>query len=123
MATTNTFLSTLAKYFKAPWKITGPLASPEFLESVVTAGSYRPIAPASQTVKAIIPHAEPENIYNIAYFKRDHRVKGEHIIKTIDPKSWSAEEAAQELPPTPGPFYASGKEYHINDTPHGGYQR
>jgi len=57
---------------KAPWKITGPLASSEWLSQDSEANQYRSKAPMNQG-KASVPWADTDKIYDIKYFSRDTR--------------------------------------------------
>lgn len=131
-----------SKFFKLPWKITGPASGPEFLESVSQAGTYREVAPASQTKRVLVPQANPENVYKIAYYPREFRraditVTHEMVSlgaqapeAAVKPAEAEAEGSAEEpalqasgLPPAPGGHYVMGKEFHINDVPGDGYTR
>eukprot|EP00245_Coleochaete_scutata_P000510 TRINITY_DN10618_c0_g1_i1.p1 TRINITY_DN10618_c0_g1~~TRINITY_DN10618_c0_g1_i1.p1 ORF type:complete len:153 (-),score=25.18 TRINITY_DN10618_c0_g1_i1:664-1056(-) len=115
----------LSKIIKAPWRLTGVASSTEFLESVKEAGEYRALAPASYPKKPSVPHAQPENVYNIMYYNRESRgASVERKVAVVDPTDAStAVSASTDLPPTPGKFYVLGKPVHLLDCPGDGYQR
>ena len=140
-------LSEAGKFAKLPWKAQGPLAAKDWLPSLAPAGEYRPITPATiSKIKPLIPHAEPENVYNINYFKRERR-RGEstHTFELVDPHAPLSTSAASapgqtpeaepsespptvpsespgdDLPPTPGKYYKYGYKVHLNDVQGGGY--
>eukprot|EP00270_Netrium_digitus_P006469 TRINITY_DN1897_c0_g1_i2.p1 TRINITY_DN1897_c0_g1~~TRINITY_DN1897_c0_g1_i2.p1 ORF type:complete len:134 (-),score=20.34 TRINITY_DN1897_c0_g1_i2:139-540(-) len=114
----------LVKILRAPWTITGPTASPEYLPSLPAATEYRPIAPANSPVEAKIPQSNPENVYDIKYYVRDSR-RADFVVKQEDvtPSRTSEELAAVDLPPTPGKYFVLGRAVHLDDTPGNGYQR
>ncbi|KMS97607.1 hypothetical protein BVRB_5g125760 [Beta vulgaris subsp. vulgaris] len=66
---TKSWLKSLTRYVKAPWKITGPCASLEYKSSVPRAPEYCPFFPATITHEAIIPSAD--TVFDIKYFPRD----------------------------------------------------
>ncbi|KAH0936666.1 hypothetical protein HID58_004127 [Brassica napus] len=71
---TSSLVQNLRRFIKKPWEITGPCAHPEYLESVPKATEYRIRCPATIDEEAIVPTADPENVYNILYHARDqHR--------------------------------------------------
>eukprot|EP00271_Cylindrocystis_brebissonii_P010781 TRINITY_DN27165_c0_g1_i1.p1 TRINITY_DN27165_c0_g1~~TRINITY_DN27165_c0_g1_i1.p1 ORF type:complete len:181 (-),score=7.84 TRINITY_DN27165_c0_g1_i1:536-1000(-) len=141
----TTVISELGKFLKAPWKVTGPMAAHDFLPSLEKAGTSRAIGPASRPLVAIIPHAEPAAVYDIAYFKRsssrpsylNHRIEAVDPSMPFPPPPAASESAAEgfvapappqlsaegSLPPTAGSYYKliMGKYVHINDAPGGGY--
>ncbi|KAK2077780.1 hypothetical protein QBZ16_004628 [Prototheca wickerhamii] len=49
-------------------QITGPLSSPEYMSHLPKAGEYRALAPGSQPLRARVPAAEDDRVYNIKYF-------------------------------------------------------
>ncbi|KMT17261.1 hypothetical protein BVRB_2g039610 [Beta vulgaris subsp. vulgaris] len=86
MSSTNaakSWLKSLTRYVKAPWKITGPCASPEYKSSVPRAPEYRPFCPATITHEAIIPSANPDTVFDIKYFPRDQRRNRPAIRRTV----------------------------------------
>lgn len=58
---------------KAPWEITGPCSDPEYLDAVPNALEYRAFSPATAPLRARVPQAEPEHVYDIKYYTRDYR--------------------------------------------------
>lgn len=114
-------------FFKFPWKITGPVSSPEYVEPMLNIEEFRKFAPASYPVKPVIPNSENNKIYEIAYFPRDYRRKGIHVKYSFDPKSFlydsNNDKLDMELPPTPGPYFVMGRVHNINDNPFDGYQK
>ncbi|GBG83858.1 hypothetical protein CBR_g37656 [Chara braunii] len=122
------FFDGIKRVLKAPWRVTGPASGPEFLDSVKDAGEYRPFAPATPPKEVIIPHAETDHVYNIKYYERDSRraaTEAPKKLEVIEPAKadLAAELETADLPPTPGKYYVMGTAHHINDVPHGGYQR
>ncbi|CAM6044122.1 unnamed protein product [Sphagnum compactum] len=122
ITTAMAFLKKMSK----PWEVTGPTASPEFLESQSLALEYRKFPPASHPVRAILENSRPDRIYNIAYYPHDLRrlvVKE----KTVQPVAAMVAAAAINkgslLPMTPGKIWIMGKACHLNDTPGGGYTK
>lgn len=113
----KSFLSKLLK----PWEITGPTATPEFLESVPLAKDYRKIAPATMPVRPAIPHAEPATVFDIKYHTRDRKRHLVQTVQEVEPSALAAELTG--LPPTPGKLWNMGKECHMDDEPGGGYQK
>jgi len=110
----------LLKKITKPWEVTGPTASPEFLESQPLALDYRKFAPATAPARAIVPHAQTDRVYDIKYYPRDRR---RHVVVTdefVQPASLVAE-VAEGLPPTPGKLWIMGKVCDLNDTPGDGY--
>ena len=90
-----------------PWRITGPAASPENLYPIHPASVYRNVAPGSQEAP-IVPHAEPQNVFDIKYFPRERRRANEAVLQldawevTAIDCSAKYELAESELPPLPG---------------------
>eukprot|EP00243_Klebsormidium_subtile_P004732 TRINITY_DN18889_c0_g1_i1.p1 TRINITY_DN18889_c0_g1~~TRINITY_DN18889_c0_g1_i1.p1 ORF type:complete len:153 (+),score=6.56 TRINITY_DN18889_c0_g1_i1:62-460(+) len=117
----TSFLSNLTKSLriKPPWKITGPAAGQEYLESVPDAGEYRKWGPGTAPKRVYIPHSEPDHVYNIKYYERDSRRQPRtRSIVQFDPKEMAAIEAEKaELPPTPGRYYGEtwGRRVPLND--------
>ncbi|KAG0504122.1 hypothetical protein M758_5G042100 [Ceratodon purpureus] len=118
----GTAKSILQKVMK-PWTVTGPTATPEFLESVPDANDYRKIAPATMAVRPAIPHAEPGQVFDIKYHTRDRKRSVKTTVQEMDPVALAAE--LQGLPPTPGSGtqYVMGKAYHMDDEPGEGYAK
>jgi hypothetical protein len=121
ITTAMAFLKKMSK----PWEVTGPTASPEFLESQSLALEYRKFAPASHPVRPILENARPDRIYNIEYYPHDRRRLVVVKEKTVQPVAAKVAAAALNkgllLPMTPGKIWIMGKACHLNDTPGGGY--
>ncbi|KAL4858640.1 E3 ubiquitin-protein ligase hel2 [Chlorella vulgaris] len=58
---------------KAPWKYTGPVSGPEYMDHLPKAVNYRAVAPASQPIRAAVPQSEDAYVYDIKYYVRDTR--------------------------------------------------
>ncbi|KAF5791964.1 hypothetical protein HanRHA438_Chr09g0412541 [Helianthus annuus] len=82
-STTKSFVQTLRRYIKKPWEITGPCADPEYKSAIPLAVDYRPFCPATEPAKAIVPTANPENVFDIKYFSRDQRRNRPPIRRTV----------------------------------------
>eukprot|EP00850_Spirogloea_muscicola_P006722 SM000032S12106 [mRNA] locus=s32:587028:587574:- [translate_table: standard] len=109
------------RWFKAPWRITGPVSSPEYLEALMDASEYRQFAPSNPPTRAWIPHARPDRIYNIKYYDRDlRRAEVPRTVKSVEPNVLPEE---VDLPPAPGKWYNPGRAVNVNDNPGDGYQR
>ncbi|KAH9573401.1 hypothetical protein CY35_02G207000 [Sphagnum magellanicum] len=126
ITTAMAFLKKMSK----PWEVTGPTASPEFLESQSLALEYRKFAPASHPVRPILENTRPDRIYNIAYYPHDLRrlvVVKEKTVQPVAAMVAAATAAAINkgllLPMTPGKIWIMGKACHLNDTPGGGYTK
>jgi len=81
--TAKSVFQSLRRYLKAPWKITGPCASPEYLSSLPKATEYRVFCPATVPQKAIVPTANPDTVFDIKYFTRDQRRNRPPIRKKV----------------------------------------
>jgi hypothetical protein len=68
---------------KKPWEISGPRASPEFVEFLPQTGDYRKNAPGSTGVVAIVPFEPPEFVYDIKYHVRDYRRNNWYAPSTV----------------------------------------
>lgn len=114
---------TLLQRITKPWTITGPTATPEFLESVPDATDYRKFAPATVPVRPAVPHAETDKVFDIKYYTRDRKRSGTVTVVEMDPAVVAAE--MQGLPPTPGNGrqYVMGQPFHMDDEPGEGYQK
>ena len=73
------------------WRITGPTATSEFLESVPDAKDYRKIAPATMPVRPAVPHAEPDDVFDIKYYTRGRKRSVKTMVQEIDPVALAAE--------------------------------
>ena len=97
----------VSKYIRAPWKYTGPVSGPEFLESVPEAGKYRPFAPTNPPYAASIPASELDRVFNIKYHDRERRrlnYERKEEAKTVaELRDELLIAAAGGPPPTPEP--------------------
>ncbi|GMH20354.1 hypothetical protein Nepgr_022195 [Nepenthes gracilis] len=104
----RSWVEALKRYFKAPWKITGPVASPEYKSALPKATEYRLFCPATVPEKAIIPTSDPETVYDIKYFSRDQRrnrpPKRRTILRKADVEKMMAEKKTFELSDFPTPY-------------------
>lgn len=108
-------------------QFTGPLSSPEYLSHLPKAVDYRKHAPGTPPVKAFIPNAEDDRIYDIKYYVRDtrraHLPGGTITIQSchVDPKEPGPIETS-DVPPTPGtPYKWKGKYRPLLDNDNNGY--
>lgn len=112
---------------KAPWAYTGPVSTPEYLQHLPRATEYRRVAPQSQPIRAMVPQAELDRVYDIKYYVRDTRkaylpggtmkmVRGEYDVKAKDEVL-----EAMEVSPTQGKTHRWGKWRHILDHDNNGY--
>jgi hypothetical protein len=107
------------KWFKKPWEVTGPVSGAEYRDPLANADSYRVNSPATQSQRAIVPHAEPERVFDIKYYVRDTRRAPPKVTTAEFPAGGALEGAA----PAAGKFYTMGKDYSIEDEPGQGYQK
>ncbi|GAB2279911.1 hypothetical protein Dimus_014546 [Dionaea muscipula] len=122
----KSWFQTLRRYLKAPWEITGPAASPEYLSPLPKATEYRVFCPATVPQKAIIPSANPETVFDIKYFSRDQRRNRPPIRRTIlrkaDVEKMIKEKTTFELSDFPAPYLTATVEEDENARG-GGYQK
>lgn len=111
--------SGVAKWLKKPWEITGPVSTAEYLDPLPNAGTYRINSPATQPQRAIVPHAEPEHVFDIKYYVRDTRRAPPKSTIIDVPANGTFEGTA----PAVGKFFTMGKEFSILDEPGEGYQK
>ncbi|CAM6128251.1 unnamed protein product [Calypogeia fissa] len=111
--------SGLSKWFKKPWEVTGPVSTQEFKDPMPMAGVYRENSPATQPQRAIIPHAEPEHVFDIKYYVRDTRREPPKVTVMDVPANFEFEGTA----PPAGKFFIMGQEFPVTDEPGGGYQK
>ncbi|GAB4819643.1 hypothetical protein N2152v2_006689 [Parachlorella kessleri] len=111
---------------RPPWAFTGPVSTPEYLNHLPVATEYRKHAPGSQPLRAVVPQAEPDRIYDIKYFVRDtRRAEGPGGTKVLaryqlDPKV--KDEALEATPvPTPNKTHRWTKPRSILDHDNNGY--
>ncbi|KAJ4971661.1 hypothetical protein NE237_004760 [Protea cynaroides] len=79
----KSLFQSLRRFFKKPWEITGPCASPEYKSALHSPLEYRAFCPATVPQKAIIPTSDPETVYDIKYYSRDQRRNRPPIRRTI----------------------------------------
>ncbi|KAI5060674.1 hypothetical protein GOP47_0025094, partial [Adiantum capillus-veneris] len=114
------------KWVKPPWKISGPVASPEYLDPVPGALEYRVFSPASNPKEAIIPQSEPDRVLNITYYTRDPRRAFALAAKkeTDNTEPTTNEQDSSPVPKNPSPtYFVLGARVPIGDNPNGGYQK
>ncbi|KAL2892619.1 putative alpha-1 3-mannosyltransferase MNN15 [Bienertia sinuspersici] len=122
----KSWLQSLKHYFQAPWKITGPVASPEYRYAVPKATEYRPFCPATIPEAAIIPSSNPDTVFDIKYFPRDQRRNRPQIRKTVlkkaDVQKMMSEKTSFQTSDFPIPYLTRTIEEDMN-THGGGYQK
>lgn len=112
---------------KAPWRYTGPLSSPEFLNHLPKATEYRAVAPASQALRPSVPQAENDRIYDIKYYVRDsrraHLPGGSIKMVRAQYDTTAKDEAleAMEVPPTHNKTHRWSKPRSILEQDNNGY--
>lgn len=79
----KSLLQTLRSFIKKPWEITGPCADPEYRSAIPAALEYRPCAPASSPIMAVVPTSDPDTVFDIKYFPRDQRRNRPPLRRTI----------------------------------------
>lgn len=102
---TPTLLGKIRAMLLAPWTLTGPAASPEFLPSLTYPDKYRKHAPGSSPVQPIVPHSEAKYTFDIKYFPRERRRLNETAINVEPYKHYEIavnSEKIEGLPPVPG---------------------
>lgn len=114
---------------KAPWKITGVASTAEFRDYMPLAGEMRKHAPASQPVRAMVPQAETDRIYDIRYSNRDSR--REHMLVGGTNKVTIAQQSilvptptstpVDGVPALPGVRHRWGKNKALLDYDNNGY--
>ncbi|KAH7299925.1 hypothetical protein KP509_24G035900 [Ceratopteris richardii] len=124
----STSIKQALKWVKLPWQITGPTSLPDFKDSVVDAPYYRVFCPATAPKRAVVPHAEPDHVLNIAYFSRGRRAP--HKVTTIvaaDAEALKAEKeealaslAERKFSPS---YLRFGSIVPLEDCPGDGYQK
>jgi len=112
----------------APWRITGVASDAEFKDYLPAAGDFRAVAPMSQTVRAVIPHADPNLVYDIKYYTRDPRrrqqvVGGTNQTEIVSMKLDVSQPAQRPegLPPTPGNRHKFSKPIGYLEVANSGY--
>eukprot|EP00890_Picochlorum_soloecismus_P004619 jgi/Picsp_1/5158/NSC_02521-R1_protein len=124
----STAMQQIGKFFRrlglrAPWQITGPSSSPEYMSHLPKATEYRATSPGSFPTPASVPFAENDRIYDIKYYTRDTRRAGlpggsRHLVK----KELNVGEAPErQMPATPGTPHKWSKPISILDTENNGY--
>lgn len=113
----------------SPFKITGVASSSEFKHYLDDAPDYRSRAPGSQPIRAIVPHADEDRIYNIKYFDRDTRREGmlvggtnkTHLVTKEMQLVEVTRDPIEGLPPRPGKPYKWGKPIPYLEFENNGY--
>eukprot|EP00245_Coleochaete_scutata_P015158 TRINITY_DN6648_c0_g4_i2.p1 TRINITY_DN6648_c0_g4~~TRINITY_DN6648_c0_g4_i2.p1 ORF type:complete len:154 (-),score=22.21 TRINITY_DN6648_c0_g4_i2:833-1294(-) len=104
------FVKDVSKFVRPPWRVSGPLSTPEYVDPTSYEEHYRPTSPGSIPVKPSIPNADPAHIYHISYYERETRwIPVDHKVQEVSPEDMreTARKAAEEagLPPPPGQPY------------------
>eukprot|EP00245_Coleochaete_scutata_P015157 TRINITY_DN6648_c0_g4_i1.p1 TRINITY_DN6648_c0_g4~~TRINITY_DN6648_c0_g4_i1.p1 ORF type:complete len:133 (-),score=12.34 TRINITY_DN6648_c0_g4_i1:120-518(-) len=63
------FVKDVSKFVRPPWRVSGPLSTPEYVDPTSYEEHYRPTSPGSIPVKPSIPNADPAHIYHISYYE------------------------------------------------------
>ncbi|KAG2679499.1 hypothetical protein I3843_11G053300 [Carya illinoinensis] len=79
----SSLFQNLKRYFKKPWEITGPCASPEYRSALPGALEYRVTCPATIKILPWIPNSDPETVFDIKYYTRDQRRNRPPIRRTV----------------------------------------
>ncbi|KAG6687090.1 hypothetical protein I3842_11G053200 [Carya illinoinensis] len=79
----SSLFQNLKRYFKKPWEITGPCASPEYISALPGALEYRVTCPATIKILPWIPNSDPETVFDIKYYTRDQRRNRPPIRRTV----------------------------------------
>mmetsp|Transcript_10705 Transcript_10705/g.29723 ORF Transcript_10705/g.29723 Transcript_10705/m.29723 type:complete len:123 (+) Transcript_10705:1765-2133(+) len=115
--------SNLLKSLRAPWAITGPVSSPDYVSHLARAPEFRGIAPSSFPVRASVPYAEPDRVYDIKYYTRDMRRS--ELNTRVTRRTWTNEEAAGAVVASdasrPGGVYKWGEYKSILDVENDGF--
>lgn len=112
---------------RPPWAYTGPVSGPEYQSHLPVSTEFRKFGPASAPIRASVPHAELDRIYNIKYFVRDTRRAeqpgGTKTLARYKYDTSTKEEAleATPAPPTPNQTYRWSKPRSILDQDNNGY--
>jgi len=110
-------------------QVTGVASSPEFASYIPPATEYRKHAPGSQPIKAVVPHARPERIYDIKYWPRDARRAGQVVGGTnkrhVEESRYDVTAADEKFDAAPvfavGKPHRWGKKVPLLDYPNNGY--
>lgn len=112
----------------APWRITGVASDPEFQPYLPVASDYRTHSPMSQPVRAVVPHADPNLVYDIKYYPRDGRrrqqvVGGINATELVTTKIDVTSPAVRSegLPPLPGVKHRFSKPIGYLEVANSGY--
>ncbi|KAF0910515.1 hypothetical protein E2562_002964 [Oryza meyeriana var. granulata] len=115
-------------FFKKPWEITGPCASPEYRSALPGALEYRRRCPGTLTeeTRAVVPSSDPGTVYDIKYYTRDRRRDRPPVRRTLLRKpDLERYMAAKQFDPTkdfPVPYVNTAVEEDY-DAVGGGYQK
>uniref|UniRef100_A0A0E0C830 Uncharacterized protein n=1 Tax=Oryza meridionalis TaxID=40149 RepID=A0A0E0C830_9ORYZ len=124
----KSLFQTFRKFFKKPWEITGPCASPEYRSALPGALEYRQRCPATLTkdTMAVVPTSEPETVYDIKYYTRDRRRDRPPVRRTLlrkpDLERYMAAKQFDPAKDFPVPYVNTAVEEDY-DAVGGGYQK
>ncbi|BAD87355.1 unknown protein [Oryza sativa Japonica Group] len=124
----KSLFQTFRKFFKKPWEITGPCASPEYRSALPGALEYRHRCPATLTkdTMAVVPTSEPETVYDIKYYTRDRRRDRPPVRRTLlrkpDLERYMAAKQFDPAKDFPVPYVNTAVEEDY-DAVGGGYQK
>uniref|UniRef100_A0A0D9V605 Uncharacterized protein n=1 Tax=Leersia perrieri TaxID=77586 RepID=A0A0D9V605_9ORYZ len=125
----KSLFQTFRGFFKKPWEITGPCASPEYRSALPGALEYRQRCPATLTedTRAVVPTSDPETVYDIKYYTRDGRRNRPPVRRTLLRKpDLERYMAAKQFDPTkdfPDPYLKFSAVEEDYDAVGGGYQK
>ena len=110
-------------------QVTGVASSPEFASYIPPATEYRRHAPGSQPIKAVVPQARPERIYDIKYWPRDERRAGQLVGGTnrrhVEEVKYDVTAADEKFDAAPvfavGKPHRWGKKVPLLEYPNNGY--
>eukprot|EP01018_Ginkgo_biloba_P030754 Gb_10963 [translate_table: standard] len=111
---------------KKPWEITGPCSTPEYVDAMPSALTYRSFAPATPPVLPYIPNAEPDRIFNITYYTRDTRrnfVDRKKYVLTKEQLEAEVKENMLDVTKLPGAYVLGTRLVDPAHEPGDGYQK
>ena len=97
------------------------MSSPDYASHLSRAPEFRGIAPTSFPVRASVPYAEPDRVYDIKYFTRDERRS--ELNTKVTRRAWTADggaSAAKDASRTGG-VYKWGEYKSILDVENDGF--
>ncbi|GMH40912.1 hypothetical protein BSKO_08816 [Bryopsis sp. KO-2023] len=109
---------------RLPWKYTGVASGLEYQNHLPNADDYRAQSPASRPENLAVPQATPETVFDITYYKRDHRnpLPEKKAVESTDEAAPAGEPVEQEWrPPTPGVPFRWTKPKPLLDYENNGY--